>query len=357
MNNILTDKPPKSIVECISDGNFSLEKVKKFISYSHNRDALFNGETIFNFVMKWRAGGNVLGVAKLLLDHGAEIVGSKMGDIEVPALHWCISEGNIEYVKFLLENGSPVEEIFHGETPLLVAAACKSFHPVEIMKIIRLLVLDYKANVNAITNEASTIPDCFLVGGEGTTYRNWNGSMQHGNLNALHIAVWGRDCELSRFLLENGADVNAKDELGHTPLHLVAMPRKEDKPNYSVVEMLELLFKYNANPYVKNVVGETALSIAKFNIPQPVGVPREGDDRWTLPYKPFNATNGQTIIARIRAERKLLVRLEKEKNDAFFLGHISHRTKNEDGKYSRVRELELEIVRKIINEVERKRKS
>jgi hypothetical protein len=36
----------------------------------------------------------------------------------------------------------------------------------------------------------------------------------------LHVAIWARDDEAARALLEAGADVNAKGEEGYTPLHV-----------------------------------------------------------------------------------------------------------------------------------------
>jgi len=353
--DIVKNGAPKSILQLIYDNEASLSNVDDSIYRGADVNSVvkYTDETIFNFVMKWRAGGNMLSVAKLLLDNGAEIVGSKKSDFNMPALHLCVGEGNIEYVKFLLENGSPVDEVYYGDTPLLVAAASIGFHPKNIMEIIRLLVLHNKANVNATTKE-SAITDRFLYEDflYGTTRRTWKSYMQHGKMTALHISVWRHEGELSRFLLENGADVNAKDQLGHTPLHLVAMPRTTDRDVDSTEKMLKLLFEYNANPYAKNVVGETALAIAEFNLPPPVGVAREEGEKWMVPYSSSNGTNGRMIIAGIKTQIDHKVRLEKEKQYVFWLGHIPH-SPGEDGKSSRIQELEKEIVQKIIDEAER----
>ncbi|KAJ1464932.1 ankyrin repeat-containing domain protein [Baffinella frigidus] len=356
MGTISKDKPPDSIWRSIFDGGDSLGKVKQCIRRGDDVNSIVSntGETNFNWVMKWPCGKlarpKYIEIAEVLLNSGAKIVGSKVGDTREPALHHCVNEGNVLYVEFLLKNGSPVDEKYDGRTPLHVALKSHDGEPAKLMECIHLLVVDYKANVNATTDKARRIPPCFWKGDAGDISRYWDGYLRHGELTALHMSVWACDCKISRFLLENGADVNAKDELGHTPLHLAAMPRNTDNGMDSIMEMLALLFEYNASPFEKNVVEETALDIAEFNIPEPAGEPRRKGNRWILYNKPHNETNGLMIISCIRAEQERIVTLEQEKKRVFRLGHIP-RLPDKYGKSSRIQELEERLVGYILHKI------
>ena len=67
------------------------------------------------------------------------------------------------------------------------------------------------------------------------------------------------------FLLENGANVNAKNKHGHTPLHLAASSRshrligsnfKNQKPN---IEGMQCLLEKGADIDSKNIIGDTPI--------------------------------------------------------------------------------------------------
>ena len=49
-----------------------------------------------------------------------------------------------------------------------------------------------------------------------------NGECQY-KLTALHRAAASKDTKMIEFLLQNGADVNATDKKGLTPLHFMAL--------------------------------------------------------------------------------------------------------------------------------------
>ena len=70
----------------------------------------------------------------------------------------------------------------------------------------------------------------------------------------LHAAVAGRRADVSVFLIERGADVNATDSGGHTPLHIAA----ED----GQLSVVEALLSRNADPHAVDAEDKTPLSRA-----------------------------------------------------------------------------------------------
>lgn len=62
------------------------------------------------------------------------------------------------------------------------------------------------------------------------------------NRNALHYAA-ERSLELVRTLVEHGADIDKRDQTGHTPLHWAAYVNR--------FEIVRFLLEQGANPNVR----------------------------------------------------------------------------------------------------------
>merc|ERR1712112_218352 len=76
----------------------------------------------------------------------------------------------------------------------------------------------------------------------------------HGN-NALHLAIDGNHVEVTQILLEEGVDVNQKNEDGICPIHLAVEEGKD--------EVLRLLLnRIDLDPNSKDNDGHTAIQIA-----------------------------------------------------------------------------------------------
>jgi ankyrin repeat protein len=71
----------------------------------------------------------------------------------------------------------------------------------------------------------------------------------------LHWAAENGLTEIARQLLDQGSDVNARDNFSNTPLHLAAR----------LPEMLELLLSRGAQPGARNAFGNTPLHLAVGN--------------------------------------------------------------------------------------------
>lgn len=173
-------------------------------------------------------------VAEELLNNGADVnarsyrsVGNGKQGYYTP-LHYAVRSGHKDVAEVLLANGADVNaKANDGNTPLHCAA-------IGGYKDIAELLLANKADVNAI-NERYLIN---YVGGNPDRYRNLPG--RGGLSTPLHYAVESGHKDVAEVLLANGADANAKDYGGNSPLQLA-----ENKG--SLRYMIELLRRYGAH--------------------------------------------------------------------------------------------------------------
>ncbi len=88
---------------------------------------------------------------------------------------------------------------------------------------------------------------------------------------ALHYTAENQITESARWLLENGADPNAKDIFGQTPLYFSIdseadcarqefVEKGSSRPS---IEMTSVLLRFGCDPNIETNKGETALALAK----------------------------------------------------------------------------------------------
>lgn len=78
----------------------------------------------------------------------------------------------------------------------------------------------------------------------------------HHGLTALHCAVNANAVVIAGFLIEQGSDINARNEkMDMTPLHLAAF--------YGIAPIAALLISHGARTDIRDEAGDTALKIAR----------------------------------------------------------------------------------------------
>jgi len=197
------------------------------------------------------AGKDSVEIVKLLLDKRADT--TIASDEGRSALYYAIQSGNRDIARLLVESGADVNaETQRGETVLMEAVVYGK------EDIVRLL-LEKGANVNttyegtSILAAAAERSRCKIVRllldkGANANEKNW------GSPVLVRASAYSRDTDCLQALVEKGADINAKDQVGQTPLFFAAQ--------HGPVANVEWLLKNGAN---LNVVayGQTPLEAAR----------------------------------------------------------------------------------------------
>ena len=93
--------------------------------------------------------------------------------------------------------------------------------------------------------------------GHGETFKGWRAD---GEM-ALMIATWTGSLRAAVALEQHGADIDAKDKLGQTPLHEAARMMFVDSAG-SALDTARLLVECGADIHAKDIDGETPLQVA-----------------------------------------------------------------------------------------------
>jgi cytohesin len=140
-----------------------------------------NGFTLLHLM----AGAGKMGVVKFLVAEGAD-VNAKSNNGETP-LHFAAYGGHVKVAHFLVSVKANVNaQTNKGDTPLHTAVREKNFG------VITFLVAMAKVNVDVKTDKGHT---------------------------PLHLAAYRGSVDITRLLISNGADVNAKENGGESLLH------------------------------------------------------------------------------------------------------------------------------------------
>ena len=176
------------------------------------------------------------------------------------ALHYAIMHGNSDICSFLLSGRADVSQTDKDGNTLLHLAA---YH--DLVNMCQLLV-DHKADVTSVNNKgqtplhiAVTLPTCWLrpvaVCPPLITNESVNVADRHGN-RALHIAARNGNIQTIQLLVDCGADVNALNEDGQTPLH-TAHSGWSNRP-----ELCSILLEHNAKIDAVDKDGNQPLHLA-----------------------------------------------------------------------------------------------
>ncbi len=212
-----------------SAGN--IEKVRLLIEHGADVNAqAISGRT--PLIIAASNPGNV-DTVKLLLSKGAQL---KLMAATGGAVFAAANAGDELILKVLLKaGGDPNERDNAGRTALIVACQFGRVEPAEVL-----------LNAGAKVNEQSGRRPLAKVG-----------LQELGEQTALLIAAATGNPTLVKFLLDRGADINAKDMRGMTPLMMAASSETQN------AETIRILLARGADPNWKANDGQSAISWAE----------------------------------------------------------------------------------------------
>jgi ankyrin repeat protein len=182
-------------------------------------------------------------------------------------LHQACVQVNAEAVRFLLENGIEVNrQDNNGDTPLHIAAIST-----DSPSIIGLLV-EYGADteIKDCMGLTPLLFACIYDNFENVKElvkrgANIHATDMHGD-SCLHVSSENK--EILSFLMEMGADPNAKNDEGDTPLHSLFIKNKnfdflfdENMNGENLKSVILLFIQYGSNIYIKNNFGKSVIDV------------------------------------------------------------------------------------------------
>jgi ankyrin repeat protein len=212
--------------------------------------------------------------ARLLIEHGADVnVQSKQG--RTPLMLAALRDGGSDIVALMLAKGAKVNAADGvGDTALLLAAEIGN---IETMR----LLIAKGADVHAINRYGDSTLFAAARGRRTEAVRlmiekgvdpnlatTWFPSVRNGQIAQLKLVALDRAAnfgpvQMVRDLLKAGANVNAQDSRGLTPL-MFAVSAENQK-----AEIVQTLIAAGADVNIRSATGETALDWAeKFGYPE-----------------------------------------------------------------------------------------
>ena len=273
-----------------------LAKVKKIIEEGADVDSKDGqGRTILLFT----ALGGSKQVVEFLVDKGADInATAPTGTAVITPLDHAIRFGHTDAVAVLLAHGANPDARGYCNVMPLHRAAQKG------RTDLARLLLDHGANVNIKGSSIEITPLHWATGhAEVTRFLIANGAdvnaKDKDGSTPLHRAAREKGPDVAKLLIDNGADINAKDKYGRTPLHTAAGNGND--------QMVELLIERGAQVDVKANTGATPLYLAASG----------------------SKNSKETIQLLLAAGADINVKRTTKPNEGFGLLHIASKDSNE----------------------------
>ncbi|WP_341816915.1 ankyrin repeat domain-containing protein [Wolbachia endosymbiont (group A) of Agelastica alni] len=250
-----------------------LEVVEKLIENGANVNEKGDNE---NTPLHWAAENGYLEVIEKLIENGANV--NEKGDNENTPLHWAAAKGRLEVVEKLIEKGANIGvEDKGGKTPFERAEKNQRTEVAKFLATVKdnddktalhyaaekgnldlvRLLIENVADINAKNKDGMTPFKIALVYDKTEVINFLAIAKDKNNNTALHYAVEGDEYGLTFSLLFKGADLEARNEDGMTPLLLAAK-----RGSSSVVRSLVGSGDFYPDISVKDKNGRTALKIA-----------------------------------------------------------------------------------------------
>ncbi len=211
-------------------------------------------------------------IAQLLLDNGADIDIRAKDQFAGPPLEWAVFFGIRDMGVFLVESGADVNaKNAIGTTPIDAAGADNSFVSGEKLDQLnenRAFLKEYlRANggksgqarislLDAIDQDDPEAVREHLESGTDPDESFVPAGIPFAGASALHIAILKNNREIVSILLESGADIDirARDDFGGSPLEWAVF--------FAVKDMAVFLVESGADVNAKNNVGTTPIDAA-----------------------------------------------------------------------------------------------
>ena len=178
-------------------------------------------------------------------------------------LKYQIEYGTVEDVERVLKEGAPVESAFRYERKNIPAEGGERtvFHylmygaNIEQREEKMQLLIDYGADIERRQYECD---------GSATEHTSEDGPDNYGcGETPLMLACQVNKYDVVKLLLENGADVNAVDHYGKTPLVYVIHKNDYKSDEAVQAEIVKLLLEYGADPEIRGLYNENAIEEAR----------------------------------------------------------------------------------------------
>ena len=199
-------------------------------------------------------------VVNLLLQNGANV--NDKDNCGTTAIWRACGGLNIDVVKLLLENGAEIDSYCFFAIFRKVSIGAD-----KLQMLIELSELSFNKKIDV--NNARIA--CNAIVGNGTTALSYVAGFEDAdNYHFFSKLFLERQVALLKFLLDNGADINAVNNRGKTALMYAIKSKNKD--------IAEFLLSHSADANIKDNSGNTALTYAQINSVRIIGKLREKMD-------------------------------------------------------------------------------